>query len=222
VGGRVLVIAPHPDDEVLGCGGVIARHASLGDEVSVLIVTKGVPEIFPPDQVQLLREEVRAAHQLLRVPRVDFLDFPAPRLDTVPAQQLADAIAQVMQSISPEVVYLPHHGDLHADHRSVHHAALVATRPRNGTSIRKLVCYETLSETEWAPPVGDQVFAPNLFVDISAYLDTKLEAMRSYCSQLRDPPHPRSLRAIEALARLRGSTVGLFAAEAFMTIREIL
>lgn len=219
---KVLVIAPHPDDEVLGCGGVMARHADEGAEVYVLVVTRGAPDIFPPEEEEEIRQELRAAHDILGVSSVHFLDFPAPKLDTIPGYKLADAISGVIRSLQPNIVYLPHRGDIHADHLAVYQATLVAARPINGCSVRQLLSYETLSETEWASPFGDEAFIPNVFVDITNYLERKLKAMVCYRSQLKQPPHARSLQAIEALTKLRGATVSLPAAEAFMLVREIL
>jgi LmbE family N-acetylglucosaminyl deacetylase len=216
-----LVIATHADDEVLGCGGVIARHADQGDQVHVLVVTRGIPEMFPPEHVEMIRQELYAAHRVLGVSSVRFLDFPAPKLDTIPGHELADAIAGVIRSLQPAVVYLPHHGDLHGDHQAVYKATLVAARPINGCPVRKLLCYETLSETEWASPLGGEAFVPTVFVDITPYLQRKLQALGCYRSQLREPPHPRSQQCLEALARFRGATVDLGAAEAFALVRDI-
>ncbi len=218
---NILVIATHPDDEVLGCGGVIARHASRGDRVDVLVVTRGAPDQFSDSQVKELRKELESAHSILGVAAVHFLDFPAPKLDLVPAHELADAIGAQIGSIQPSVAYLPHRGDLHSDHRSAFGAALVAARPIGNCIVRKLLSYETLSETEWAAPVAEDAFLPSVFIDITAYLDKKKKAMAAYRSQLKEFPHPRSLQAVESLARLRGSTVGVQAAEAFQLIREI-
>ncbi|MDQ3813972.1 MAG: PIG-L family deacetylase, partial [Armatimonadota bacterium] len=149
-----------------------------------------------------------------------FLDFPAPQLDVVPGWRIAAAIGRVIRSCAAEWVYLPHRGDIHADHRAVHDATLVAARPINDCSVRRLLCYETLSETEWAAP--SSAFVPTVFVNITDYLETKLQAMACYRSQLKEAPHARSLQNIEALARLRGATVSLPAAEAFMLVREIV
>lgn len=219
---RVLVIAPHQDDEVLGCGGVIARHVNAGDEVHLLVITRGIPEIFPPAQIEETRCELYTANKLLGVSGFHFLDFPAPGLDGVPRYKIADAISSVVRTQQPSLIYLPHRGDIHSDHRIVFDATLVATRPINEYPVRKLLCYETLSETEWAPPFGDDAFIPTVFVDISNYLECKLQAMACYRSQLKDPPHSRSLQSIQALARLRGGTVGVSAAEAFMLVRDII
>lgn len=219
---KVLVVAPHPDDEVLGCGGTIARHTVQGDEVHVLVVTRGASDIYSWEAVETGREELRAAHTLLKISGVHFLDFPAPKLDTIPGYKLADAIGEVIRSLCPNILYLPHRGDIHADHQVVYQAALVAARPINGCSVKRILCYETLSETEWSDPFGDSAFIPTVFVDITDYLDYKLKAMNCYQSQIKQPPHPRSLQVIEALARLRGATVSLPAAEAFMLVRDII
>lgn len=217
---KILVIATHPDDEVLGCGGIIVRHAAAGDSVHVLVVTRGAPEVYPAGQVEELRRELAAAHNLLGVAAVHFLDFPAPRLDTIPGHELADAIGGVLQLTQPNMVFLPHRGDLHADHRAVHQAALVAARPGGNARIEQLLSYETLSETEWGSPSPADAFLPNVFLNITDYLALKLKAIGCYRSQLKEFPHPRSLQAVEAQARLRGSTAGFAAAEAFMLIRE--
>ena len=218
---NILVLATHPDDEVLGCGGVIARHTSRGDRVDVLVVTRGAPDLYAEDQVKALRKELETAHAILGVNAAHFLDFPAPKLDLVPAHELADAIGEQCRALQPATVYIPHRGDLHSDHRKVFAAALVAVRPIGRPSVRKVLSYETLSETEWAAPVAEDAFLPSVFVDISAFLEKKAQATAAYRSQVKEFPHPRSLQAVEALARLRGSTAGVPAAEAFQLIREI-
>jgi LmbE family N-acetylglucosaminyl deacetylase len=218
----VLVVAAHPDDEVLGCGGVMARHAAHDDEVHVLIATRGAAEMFSDQEIQETRQSMRAAHEVLGVAGAHFLDFPAPKLDLVPGHQLADAISAVTESLHPKVVYLPHLGDLHADHRAVAHATLVAARPLPGCRTRRLLCYETLSATDWAPPSPHDAFVPTVFVDITDYLEYKLRAMSCYRGQVRQPPHTRSLQSIEALARVRGGAVGVHSAEAFVLMRDII
>jgi LmbE family N-acetylglucosaminyl deacetylase len=218
---NILVIATHPDDEVLGCGGVIARHAARGDRVEVVVVTRGAPDLYSEAQVKALRKELEDAHAILGAAAVHYLDFPAPKLDLIPAFELADSIGAQISAIRPAAAYLPHHGDLHADHRSVFAAALVAARPIGDRIVRRLLSYETLSETEWAAPAAEDAFLPSVFVDITDFLEQKKQALAAYRSQLKDFPHPRSLQAVESLARLRGSTVGVPAAEAFQLIREI-
>ncbi len=219
---RIAVIAPHPDDEVLGCGGVMARHVASGDDVFVIVVTRGMAELFDQDWIERTRVEARQAHALLGVTETVFLDFPAPRLDVTPGHLVADALAQQFQRLRPERVYLPHHGDIHADHGRIYHATLVAARPLANCPVRQLWCYETLSETEWSPPIASAVFYPTVFVDISDFLPKKLDAMACFKTQIKPAPNPRSLQAIEALARYRGSTISTHAAEAFVLVREVI
>lgn len=219
---KVLVVATHPDDEVLGCGGVIARYSAEGASVQVLVVTRGSADIFPAEFIEQGRRELAEAHRILGVSEVRFLDLAAPKLDTIPGHLIADRIKQCIDELEPEVVYLPHFGDLHADHRAVYYATLVAARPIHHSPVRRLMSYETLSETEWAPPTGEQTFVPTVFVDISNVLEKKLAAMRCYASQIQESPHPRSLQGIRALAQMRGATVSCDAAEAFMLVREII
>ena len=218
----VLVIAPHPDDEVLGCGGVIARHVELGDDVFVAIATRGATDVFPRELVEQVRKEAQAANALLGTKRIFFLDFPAPRLDVVPASSLAAAIKSVVQEVQASTVYLPHQGDIHGDHKAVYWAGLVACRPNGGFFPRRLLSYETPSETEWGSPVASDAFIPTVFVDISSYIEVKLAAMKCYESQMMPSPAARSLESIEALARFRGSTVGVRAGEAYGLIREVV
>jgi len=219
---NILVIAPHPDDEVLGCGGVIARHSSRGDLVQVVVVSRGAPDIFPAEEIEQTRSELSAAHKLLGVKETHFLDFPAPRLDTVPGHVLADTLTRLVREIRPQTVYAPHWGDLHSDHKAVYWATMVATLPTGGPGVERLLCYETLSETEWGGASADSAFSPTVFVNIGEFLSIKLEAMACYRTQLKESPHSRSLRSIEALARLRGSSVCLDAAEAFVLVRDVV
>jgi len=218
---NVLVIAPHPDDEVLGCGGTICRHVAAGDTVSVLVVTRGRRELYSDEGVERVREEARQAHAVLGVSDTRFFEFPAPALDTVPRYKLASAISEVVQELQIEQLYVPHHGDIHADHYHVYHASLVAARPLAHCPVRRILAYETISETEWAPPQADAVFYPTVFTDISEYLDRKLEAMSCFETQVAPPPNARSLRTITALAQYRGATISRDAAESFMLIREV-
>ena len=218
----VLVIAPHPDDEVLGCAGAICRHVAKGDDVYVAVVSKGAADVYPPEAVEQTRQEAANAHRLLGTKRTFFLDFPAPRLDVVPGSVLADAVKRLLAQVTPATVYLPHHGDLHCDHKAVYWATLVAARPNGTTHPSRLLCYETPSETEWGAPIPGDAFTPTVFVDISPFLEAKLEAMRCYGSQLTPDPGARSLASIAALARVRGGAIGVRAAEAFCLVREVL
>lgn len=218
---RVLVVAPHADDEVLGCGGAIARHAASGDEVTVLILGKASAALYDEAAREAPLCEAREAHAVLGVHRSVFREFPAPMMDTVPVHEIADAVRETVFESGAETVYVPHRGDVHQDHGVVFNAALVAARPVDGCPVRRILAYETMSETEWSPPFGGDAFVPNVFLDISNTLDAKIDAMKKYSSQIKEKPHPRSEWGLRALAEYRGSTVGVAAAEAFALIREI-
>jgi LmbE family N-acetylglucosaminyl deacetylase len=221
----ILIIAPHADDEVLGCGGSIVRFSEEGHDVIVVVMTNasvGAPEIFSADSISRVRAEALDSHKLLGVKETLFLDLPGPQLDQYPSYRISDAIAALIKTHRPDTLLVPHHGDLHVDHRVVFDAALVAARPQNGMSVRKILAYETLSETDWVNPTGGAVFAPNYYVGLTEQqLETKLNAMNVFKSQLREFPHPRSLVSLEALARLRGGCVGRVAAEAYVLVRSI-
>ncbi|MBC7077965.1 MAG: PIG-L family deacetylase [Synergistales bacterium] len=220
---RVLVIAPHPDDEVLGVGGTIARFAEEGAHVAVAIVTKGEAGMFDPALIERGRTEAKQCHLLLGVGDTRFLDFPAARLDTVEHHVLNRAFVELIEEVRPDKVFLPFVGDIHNDHRVVFESALVALRPASGAHrVTDIFCYETLSETNWNAPCVTPRFAPNVFVDISPYLDTKLKAAAVYASQMKEFPHERSLEAISCLAKLRGATIGVSAAEAFVQVRRVV
>lgn len=220
--GRLLVIAPHPDDEVLGPGATLARFAGEGHETSVCIVTRGDPSIFDETSIERVRREAVEAHRILGVTKTIFLDgFPAALLDTVPHSSLNAALRGVVEDVDPDVVLVPHPGDLHLDHRLVFESALVAVRPARERIPRAVYTYETLSETDWQAPHVGPAFQPTTFVDVTASLDRKLEALAAYASQIRAFPYPRSIEAIRALARQRGSAVGFEAAEAFALVRDV-
>lgn len=218
---RILVIAPHPDDEIIGVGGTIAKRAKAGDEVYVCIVTKGKLPLFNPDFIEQGRKECRAADAKLGVKETIFLDFPAVMLETIPRYELNGKIAEVVQKISPDEVYIPHRGDMQIDHQMVVDAAMVAVRPRGTDYPKRVYAYETLSETGWNIPNTVNEFIPTVYEDITSTYDAKINAMRIFESQLAEFPAARSIGAIEALAKFRGATVNVRAAEAFSLIREI-
>lgn len=219
---RILVVAPHPDDEVLGVGGTMARLASEGAEVFVAIVTRGYPPHFDEAFIERGRAEARVAHELLGVKEAFFLDLPAAALDTVPHRELNAALARVFRETAPRTVFVPFAGDLHLDHQHVFLASLVASRPASHGFPSTVYAYETLSETNWNAPFLSPAFTPTTYVDISAHVERKIEAMRAFASQIRPAPHERSAESIRALATLRGSTVGLHAAEAFVMVRQVI
>ncbi|MCA9250709.1 MAG: PIG-L deacetylase family protein [Phycisphaerae bacterium] len=219
----VLVIAPHPDDEVLGCGGVIRRFANEGHAVHVAIVTRGWAPLFPDDQVAQVRAEAEAAAEILGVTQLHFMDLPVTKLALLPEHELNGAMGGLIDQTQPNWVFLPYRGDLHEDHKQIFDAAQVALRPLpNRLNVERILCYETLSETHWHAPQAEPAFTPQTYIDITSTLATKIEAMRAYKSQLRDAPNARSIDSIEALAKFRGMTVHRMAAEAFVPVREVL
>lgn len=216
-----LVIAPHPDDEVLGCGGTMKRLASNGAQVHVVIVTKAGVEAFGPDVARIGREEAARAHAHLGVHATHYLDFPAAALDTVPHASMNAELGRLMQSLCPDTLFVPFLGDVHLDHQLTFLSAMVAARPRGGQGPARVYAYETLSETNWYAPGLTPAFVPNVYFDIGDTVAAKIAAFTMFRSQIRAAPDERSVETIAALARLRGSTVHRNAAEAFMLLREI-
>lgn len=215
---KALVIAPHPDDEVLGCGGTIPKHSLRGDDVYLCVVTEAYTPDWSEEFIKGRSEEVTKANKILGIKKTYFLGHPTVKLDTIPQKTLNESIAKVVDIIKPDVVYIPHKGDLNKDHRLIFEAALVATRPTIHT-VKRVLSYECLSETEWGQSI--EPFVPNVYIDISDTLNTKIKAMGVYRSEMKPYPHPRSQEAITALAMKRGSEVGSIYAEAFMLIREV-
>jgi LmbE family N-acetylglucosaminyl deacetylase len=206
---NVLVIGAHPDDEVLGVGGTMARHVMAGDKVTALILTeaKGYP-----DMAERRRETARV-HKQLGVNSIH-LHFPTTRLDTLPLRDIAQSIGDVIKKVKPEILYTHFRGDVNQDHRAIFHATLVAVR--FDRRIKRLYCYEALSSTE----LGPDSFDPNHFVDITKTLNKKIQAMKGYPRELKKFPHPRSLEGIRIAAEARGLLMGSNAAEAFRLIRS--
>lgn len=222
---RILVIAPHADDEVLGCGATMAKACTNGDEVFVLICTNasvGAPELFSAELIKQIRSEAVSAHRMIGVKETFFLDFPAPALDQYPRYKMSNEISAIIKKIGADTVYIPHRGDCHKDHAIIHECAMVACRPLANCSVKHVYAYETLSETEWGEPVAADFFVPvkyNTFT--SEEFQKKLDAMSCFRSQLYPFPASRSLEAIEALAKYRGCTVSAERAEAFEVLRDI-
>ena len=218
---KVLVVSPHPDDEVLGGGGTIARLTGEGNDVTVAMVTKGWEPLFKHSQVEQVRNEVHAANKILGVKSLRFMDLPVTKLNSIPKHQLNKKFEQLMDEEQPDLVFCPFRGDLQEDHRQVFDACMVALRPRpNSKPVRQILCYEIVSETHLPAGNYKSCFEPQLWVDISEHLDTKLQAMRRYESQLQQTPGARSLEALSSLAKWRGSIVGMAAAESFVVVRQ--
>jgi N-acetylglucosamine malate deacetylase 1 len=217
---RLAVIAPHPDDETLGCGGTIARFADEGGEGSVLIVSGHLPPLYPLEVFETTRREADEALRTLGAARWEFLEIPATKVHERPVAELNGQVARFVREIRPEAVLIPF-PDRHIDHRVIFDAAVVACRPVGPEPPRIVLAYETLSETHWNVPGIEPAFVPELFVDISQQMERKQEALGCYASQLNDAPS-RSIAACTALARFRGSQNGCEYAEAFKVVRIVI
>lgn len=221
----VLVMAAHPDDEVLGCGGTIARHAARGDEVHVVLVADGTSSrpgaVGRRDLIEARAAQAAEAARLLGAQPPRLLGLPDQRLDSASLLDLTQALERVLGDVRPSIVYTHHGADLNLDHRLVFQAVLTACRPVPGSSVTKIYTFETMSSTEWSAPAIGSGFQPSRFVDISDEFETKLSALAAYASEMREFPHPRSIEAVKALALFRGASAGLRAAEAFEVIRDI-
>ena len=220
---RVLVIAPHPDDETLGCGGTLLKHRAAGDSVSWLIMTRAhepqwSAEVLGNKEGEI--ERVAAAYEFEQIFR---LDYPATLMDTLSLGEIIAGVSQVVAEAHPHSVYLNHVGDVHSDHRIVFDSVISAIKPfyssRHG--VKRILSYETLSSTEAAPPDHMRAFLPTVFCDITNFIERKLEIMSLYRTETQPYPLPRANESIRALARFRGAAIGVEYAEALMLIREL-
>ena len=224
----VLIVAAHPDDEVLGCGGTIARHADAGDQVQVLIVAEGATSRQQQrdrnqasGELSALAQAAQKAAAILGAKGVELLDLPDNRLDSLDRLDLIKQIEERIARHQPQVVYVHHAGDVNIDHRRLHEAVVTACRPIPEQPVKRLLSFEVASSTEWQPPGSAPPFQPNWFVDISFQWPRKREALEAYASEMRPWPHARSIEALEHLARWRGAQVGVEAAEAFCLLRQL-
>ena len=218
---RVLVVAPHPDDEVLGAGGTIAKYSAQGHEVFVLIISGHLPPIYSRKAYEETVSEAYSAFSVLGVEKSEFLEIPATMIGDQPLHEVNGRISKVVSDFNPQIVLCPY-PDRHIDHRLVFDSVMVATRPVGvGRDIEILAAYETLSETHWNAPHIEPNFTPNWVVDISDYFDAKLAALKCYESQLTDFPGPRSIEAVESLAKFRGTQAGFGYGEGFNIVRMI-
>lgn len=221
-GAPVLVVVAHPDDEVLGAGGTLARLAADGREVHIVFLADGVGA-RGSDKAAAERRvgAARLAASRLGAQEPQFLGFPDNRLDQPDLLDITQAIERVIAAIGPVTIYTHHAGDLNIDHVICHRAVLTACRPLPGFKVRRIYAMEVPSSTEWASPAPNNAFVPTRFVDISAVQEIKRRALEAYSEEMRPFPHPRSFEAIDVLAKWRGATAGLAAAEAFMILREV-
>lgn len=223
--GDLLVVAAHPDDEVLGAGGLMARHAAAGYKVQVAFLADGVGSRhgaeIDTDELARRRAACDAACSILGAEVLEYGHFPDNAMDRVSVLDVTQSIEALIAEHKPHTVLTHHIGDVNVDHQMLHKAVVTACRPQTGHPVHQMMFFEVPSSTEWQVPGSAPGFAPNWFCDITETLPAKLEAMRAYAEELHDWPHPRSLQGIEALARWRGATVGVEAAEAFILGRYL-
>lgn len=224
---NILVIAAHPDDEVLGCGGTIARYTQEGHNVSVIILSQGIAsryknkELVDSVEFDTLQTQSRKALKLLEIENIRYFDFPDNRFDTIPLLDIIKPIEEVIQHFSPEIIFTHYGGDLNIDHAVTYRAALTAARPIRDCSVKKFYSFEIPSSTEWAFGKFNSNCQPSYFVDIKSTIEKKIEALKEYKGELRPYPHPRSEEAVLSISKKWGCSVGLDFAEAFYPTYQI-
>lgn len=223
---NVLIVAAHPDDEVLGAGGAIQWHVSKKHKVFVLILGEGITsryskrEVAPAAELKKLKQLSQNSLKFLKVSKTFYSDFPDNRFDSVDVLDLVKAVERVKKEISPEIIYTHHAGDLNIDHELTCRAVITATRPMKHETVKRILSFEVPSSTEWNFS-ANKAFVPNVYMDISAYLEKKIKAFKMYSSEVMPEYHPRSPQGLRALAALRGIQVGKNAAEAYCLVRDI-
>ena len=225
---KIFIVAAHPDDEVLGCGGSMAKWAQEGHEINVLIMAEGLTSRDQQrdrrarkKELSILEKTAKQANNILNVSSVELLNYPDNRMDSVDLLDIVKAIEQKITKLKPNLVVTHHIGDLNIDHQVTHRAVMTACRPQPGQTVRRILSFEVPSATEWQSSSSGCSFVPNWYEDISETLKLKIKALKAYESEMKPWPHARSLNAVEHLAKWRGASVGLNSAEAFMLIREI-
>ena len=219
---KVIVISAHPDDETLGVGGTLLKHKNNGDEIFWIIIT----DIFEKDgsskeRVNSRKKEIDMVSSMYGFSKVYKLGYSTAKLNTTHIPELIHSISEIFIEVSPEVIYCMNRSDAHSDHRIIFDATFSCTKSFRYPTIKKILMYECISETEFAPALIEKVFVPNYFVDITDYIDDKLKIMKVYESELSKPPFPRSIENIKALALFRGSSVGVKYAESFHMLKYI-
>lgn len=225
---KVLVVAAHPDDEILGCGGTILKHIELGDIVHTMIMAEGLTSrdckrdaASRADELSELHQTARKVADFMGVEKLIMHSFPDNRMDSVTLLDVVKKIENEVDDFKPNIVYTHHAGDVNVDHRITHDAVITACRSLPGESVADILFFETLSSTEWQMMTADKIFQPNVYVDIEKFLAKKIKLLELYASEMRDYPHPRSYKGVEILAEYRGLTVGCTYAESFMLGRSI-
>lgn len=225
---NILVVVAHPDDEVLGCGGAISRLANEGSSISIVILGEGIvsryskPTKVSKKKLEDLKKASRKSARVLGAKNIFLFDFSDNKFDTVSLINIVKVIEKLIKKLKPEVIFTHNSSDLNIDHKVVNRAVLTATRPVKGMSVKEIYAFEVPSSTEWTFNQIKPIFSPNVFYDISKTLDNKIKALKVYKSEIREFPHPRSEKAIIAIAQRWGSVAGVEAAEAFELLRKII
>ena len=218
---NILVVSAHPDDEVLGLGGTLKHHTVIGDSVSILIIASIGSTRYDKKTIQLIKNSALKSANHLGIDDVRFSDLNDQMLDSLPLITITKQIEKVINDVKPHIIYTHHFGDINRDHQIVHDATLTAARPYSTPFVEKIISYETPSSTEWSNTSIEKCFTPNMFTDISIFLEDKLKAVSEYSTELQPYPHPRSLEALENRAKYWGSIIGVRAAEPFVLVREL-
>jgi len=224
-----LIIAAHPDDEVLGCGGSMAKWAKKGNGVHVLIMAEGATSRDKhrdresrKEELSMLTRSANQAADILGVKSIELLDYPDNRMDSVDLLDVVKSVEERIEKLKPEVVVTHHASDLNIDHQITHQAVITASRPQPGQTVKRILTFEVPSSTEWQSPTGGNPYIPNWFEDITVTLTLKKKALEAYESEMRKWPHARSIEMVEHLARWRGASSGCEAAESFILVRNII
>ncbi len=214
---KILILSPHADDEILGCGGFISKYSNKNYQINVLILTnanKGAPELYSPEEIKKIRNEAKQANKLIGTKKLYFENLPALNLVNYPIYKITNIINKYMKSINPEIILIPSGNDIHDDHKIIFKAAKVSMRPNKKSNLKKILTYEVLSETEWNE--NGKSFNPNYYISLNKLdINNKVKAFLKYKSQVKKFPHPRSKEAIINLSKVRGSQVFMKYAEAF-------
>jgi len=225
---KILVVVAHPDDEVLGCGATMAKHVQNGDEVHVAILVEGITSRDKVrnreqynKQLLELQQSARQANDILGVSTVTFGEFPDNRMDSLDLLDVIKVIEELIEKFNLDIVYTHHYGDVNIDHQIVNQAVITACRPLPGVKFKTILFFEVASSTEWQISNFNSSFNPNWFVDVSGMMQLKRKALEAYQSEMREWPHARSINAVEYLAKWRGATIGVEAAETFSLGRHI-
>ena len=220
---NILILAPHADDEILGCGGAISKYKNLGYCTHVLILTNaniGAPDLYSAKKINLIRDEAKRANKTIGTQKLYFENLPGLNLNQYPTYKISNIISKYILKIDPEILFIPSANDIHDDHKKIFHASKVAVRPKKKNNLKKILSYEVLSETEWNE--DEKSFNPNYFINLTKNnVNKKIKAFLKYKSQVQKFPHPRSLMGIEILARYRGMQSHCNYSEAFKLEREI-